>query len=450
MTTDLTKGNPIKLLFIFTIPYLIGNLFQQFYNIADTVIVGRTLGTTALAAVGATGCLAWFSLGFVMGACSGFSVITARCFGSGDLQGVKKSFAMSILLSSVITVIMALLCTVFLRPLLVLLNTPSDIIDLSYRYIFIIFAGMPTATMYNLLSNQIRALGNSTAPLVFLIIAAAINIACDFVFILTLNMNVEGAAYATILAQGISGFLCLGYIIKKVPQLHISKGNFAIDMPLIKSMLAVGLPMGFLNMILSIGGITIQWVTNKLNTIAVATYTAACKIEQITNLTIQSFGASLSVYVAQNFGAGNVKRIKQGVNGCLAMCFGISVVATVIMLFFGKNLMAMIVRSDADSQIINDGNAYIIINTGCMLLLTMVVIYKSALQSMGRAFIPTMSGFAEAVCRACVALLLALQFGFIGLCFASPAAWLGAVLLLAPEYYIYMNKLSEKEMSDEV
>jgi len=450
MTTDLTKGNIFKLILVFTIPYLIGNLFQQFYNIADTVIVGRTLGTTALAAVGATGCLSWFSLGFIMGVCTGFSVVTARFFGSGDEAGVKKSFAMSIVLSVIMAAVMTLFCTVASRLFLEFLNTPEEIIDMSSRYIFIIFAGIPSMTMYNLLSNQIRSLGNSTAPLVFLIIASAINIALDLIFILVFNMSVEGAAYATVIAQLASGVLCVIYLVKKVPQLHLSREDFRINTGLIKNLLRIGLPMGLLNMILSLGSITLQWATNQLSTTAVATYTAACKIEQISMQPVQSFGATISVFAAQNYGAGKIRRVRKGVNSCMIMTMIWTAVATVIMLLFGRNMMAMIVGSDASPQIISDGNMYMIINTALMVFLSPVVIYKGALQSLGRALIPTISGFVEVACRAGVAFFLALNFGFIGLCFANPAAWVGALVMLLPEYFIFMKKLSEKEQANEV
>lgn len=450
MTTDLTKGNPARLLFVFTLPYLFGNLFQQLYNIADTVIVGRTLGTSALAAVGATGCLTWFALGFVMGTCSGFSVVTARHFGSGDEARVKKSFAMSITLSLIIAAVMTLLMTVFLRPILVFLNTPADIIDMSYDYVFVIFAGIPAMTMYNLLSNQIRALGNSTAPLAFLIIASAINVSCDIIFIRYFGMGVEGAAYATVIAQLISCVLCVWYIIKKVPQLHISKSDFAFDKGFAMHLLHIGLPMGFLNMVLSLGSITIQWATNKLSTSAVAAFTAASKLDQIGNMPIQSFGASLSVYVAQNYGAGKIKRVREGVNKALLMGCAWAGIAGAIMVLFGENLMTMIVGSNSSTQIINDGRMFIVINTVLMVMLSPVVVYKAALQPLGRALIPTLSGFVEVVCRAGVAFFLALNFGFIGLCFANPAAWAGALVLLIPEYYIFMRKLSKEERTNEV
>ncbi len=450
MVNDLTKGNPTKLLIAFTIPYLVGNLFQQLYNIADTVIVGRTIGTAALAAVGATGCLTWFSLGFIMGVCSGFSAVTARYFGSGDMSGVKKSFAMSIALSVIISLAMTLLCLATLKPCLKLLNTPSDIIDMSYSYLLIIYAGIPASAMYNLLSNQIRALGNATAPLVFLIVASAVNILLDFVFILNFNMSVEGAAYATVIAQVVSGVLCIVYIMKRLPELRLTKEDFCINTGLVKNLLHIGLPMGFLNMILSLGTITLQWATNQLSTTAVATYTAACKIEQIGMQPVQAFGSSLAVYVAQNYGAGNVKRIRQGLNSSFIVCLGIVAAGTLIMVLFGKNLMAMVVGSDADPQIIYNGNMFLIINMASMVLLAPVALYKAALQSMGRAFNPTLSGFVEAVCCACVAVFLALRFGFIGLCFANPAAWIGALVMLVPEYYIFMNRLSKKELLNEV
>ncbi|MDD4690331.1 MAG: MATE family efflux transporter [Eubacteriales bacterium] len=443
MTNDLTKGNPAKLILLFTLPYLIGNLFQQLYNIADTVIVGRTLGVDALAAVGSTGCLVWFAMGFVHGVCTGFSVITARCFGAGDKGGVRRAFAMSLVLAAIMAVIMTTLCLLFVKGLLKLMNTPDDIFDRAYIYITVIFAGIPATTLYNLLSNQIRALGNSRTPLIFLIVASIINVVLDYVLILVFNMDVAGAGVATVIAQLVSGVLCVVYIAHKVPLLHLTKDDFEFNVPIVRNLLHVGLPMGFLNMILSIGSITLQWATNQLSTTAVATITAANKLEQIANQPVQSFGAAISVYAAQNYGARDINRVRQGVNSSIIMSLIWVAISSVIMILFGRNLMHLVVGSDALPIIISDGRLYMIINTVCMVLLSPLVVYKSVLQSLGRAFMPTASGFAEVLCRAGVAVFLALEFGFIGLCFANPAAWIGALLFLVPDYFIYMRKLSK-------
>ncbi len=451
MTNDLTRGNPVKLILFFTIPYLIGNVFQLLYNAADTFIVGRTLGVNALAAVGATGGLVWFAMGFVQGVCTGFSVITAQCFGSGDKENLKKSFSMSIILSVILAAIITLGCTLCARLLLELINTPPEIIDVSYLYMFILFAGLPATTMYNLLSNEIRALGNSKTPLMFLIIASVINIALDFVFILVFKTGAQGAGYATVIAQLASGVMCIVYLVKKVPELHLTKAHFALDYPMMKKLVRVGLPMGLLNMILSIGVITMQWATNRISTQAVATYTAASRLEQFGNLTLQSFGASVSVYAAQNYGAGDIKRVRRGVNSCMGMSMIWVAIAVVIMAVFGKSLIRLFVGADATGQIISDGYAYIVISAVLMVFLAPLIIYKSVVQALGRAFIPTISGFVEVVCRAGVAMFLAAQYGFIALCFASPSAWLGALVLIAPEYFVLMRRLSKKyEQQSEV
>lgn len=444
MTNDLTKGNPAKLILFFTFPYLIGNVFQLLYNAADTFIVGRTLGVNALAAVGATGGLVWFAMGFVQGVCTGFSVITAQCFGSGDKENLKKSFSMSIILSVILAVVMTCACTLGARQLLEFINTPPEIIDISYRYMFIIFAGLPATTMYNLLSNEIRALGNSKTPLLFLIIASVINIALDYVFILAFKTGAQGAGYATVIAQLASGIMCIAYIVKKVPELHLTKAHFVIDCPMIKKLLRVGLPMGLLNMILSIGVITMQWATNRISTDAVATYTAASRLEQFGNLPLQSFGASISVYAAQNYGAGDIKRVRRGVNSCMAMSMVWVAAAVIMMAFLGKSLIRLFVGPDAGMSIVSDGYSYILISSVLMVFLAPLVIYKSVVQALGRAFIPTLSGFVEVVCRAGVAIFMASRYGFIALCFASPSAWVGALILIAPEYFMCMKRLSGK------
>lgn len=444
MTTDLTKGNPAKLIFFFAIPYLIGNLFQQFYNMADTVIVGRILGMNALAAVGATGSIVWFSMGAVQGLTTGFAAITAQRFGANDALGIKKSFGISIVLSTIFTAILMCFCITFAMPVLELLQTPPEIINDSYNYIMWIFIGLFATTIFNLLSNMIRSLGDSKTPLVFLVIACIVNIILDIVFIKTFKMGPEGAGLATAIAQFVSDILCIIYIVKKLPALHISFSDLKFEKNLVFSLLNIGIPMAFLNIVLSVGGIIIQFVNNGLGTLYVAAYSAASKIEQFITQPVLSFGAAVSVFAAQNYGANEYKRIRHGVNQCIGMCMAVTVGITIIMVIFGKLFMYAIAGGESP-ELIQNGYFYIVINAVCSVILVPLVIYKNVLQALGRAVIPVLTGFVEVGCRALGSLGLVRFFGFFGVCFANPLAWLGALILLVIDYYLLVKKFKKLE-----
>lgn len=443
MTTDLTKGSPAKLILYFAIPYLIGNLFQQFYNIADTVIVGRILGMNALAAVGATGSFVWLALGTIQGLTTGFAAVTAQRFGAEDVQGIKKSFAMSIYLSIVSTVILTGVCLFFAYPMLKFLETPEEIIVDSYKFIRWIFIGIFSTMLFNLLSNMIRALGDSKTPLIFLAFSSIINIVLAYVLITYGGMGPEGTGLATFLAQVFSGILCVLYIVRKLPVLHLSKEDLKIDIHMIKQLMKIGLPMALLNSILAVGGIVIQFVNNGLGTLYVASYSAANKIEQIIIQPIISFGAATAVFAAQNYGAREFKRIRVGVNQGLGMTIIWAVLSAALVFFFGKYAM-LAVAGSGNSELVENGYFYLTVSASLCIILTPLVIYKSVLQSMGRAIVPIATGFIEVFCRACGAIYLSQFFGFKGLCFSSPLAWLGALIPIAIDYFIFTRNLKNR------
>ncbi len=443
-TSDLTKGNPTKLIFFFAIPYLIGNLFQQFYNMADTVIVGRILGMNALAAVGATGSIVWLTTGSIQGLTTGFAAITAQCFGANDLSGIKKSFGISIVISAIFTAFLMWICIAFAMPLLELLQTPEEIIKDSYSYIMWIFIGLFATTIFNLLSNMIRALGDSKTPLVFLIIACIVNIILDIVFIYGLKMGPSGAGLATAIAQVVSDILCVIYIAVKLPVLHISFSDMKPEKDMTLSLLKIGIPMAFLNIVLSVGGIIIQFVNNGFGTLYVAAYSAANKLEQFIVQPILSFGAAVSVFAAQNYGAGKYKRIRSGINKCIVMCLAMAIAIALLMVLFGKNLMYAVAGGES-IELINNGYMYIVINSVCSVILVPLVVYKSALQALGRAVIPMLTGFVEIGCRALGSLVLVEYLGFIGICIANPFAWLGALILIVVDYLLVAAKFRKLE-----
>ncbi|HCD3385537.1 TPA: MATE family efflux transporter [Enterococcus faecium] len=277
---DLTTGTPAKLIFLFTIPLLVGNIFQQFYNMVDMIIVGQTIGKEALAAVGATGSITFLIIGFAQGLTAGLSIITAQRFGAQDFRGVKKSFAVAIIISFTVTAILTVLSLVFLRPLLLLMQTPPDIIQQAQEFISVILSGMFASMAFNLLSNMIRALGDSRTPLFFLIFAVIINVILDLVFIINFHMGIAGAGYATVIAQISASLMCVIYIKRKIPLLQVSKSDFKIDKDTIFTHLNAGLPMAFQSSIIAIGAVVLQSALNSLGTDVVAAQAAAGRIDQ--------------------------------------------------------------------------------------------------------------------------------------------------------------------------
>ncbi|HBK5756356.1 TPA: MATE family efflux transporter [Enterococcus faecium] len=277
---DLTTGTPAKLIFLFTIPLLVGNIFQQFYNMVDMIIVGQTIGKEALAAVGATGSITFLIIGFAQGLTAGLSIITAQRFGAQDFRGVKKSFVVAIIISFTVTAILTVLSLVFLRPLLLLMQTPPDIIQQAQEFISVILGGMFASMAFNLLSNMIRALGDSRTPLFFLIFAVIINVILDLVFIINFHMGIAGAGYATVIAQISASLMCVIYIKRKIPLLQVSKSDFKIDKDTIFTHLNAGLPMAFQSSIIAIGAVVLQSALNSLGTDVVAAQAAAGRIDQ--------------------------------------------------------------------------------------------------------------------------------------------------------------------------
>ena len=448
MTANLTTGSPLKRIFLFSIPFLIGNLFQQFYNIADMVIVGHVLDNMAYTAVGSTSSLVWFSSGAIQALTIGFSVVAANFFGADDHEGIKKSFGAAIKLSAIISIALSLLCTVFSRQILELLRYPDDIIDRSQQYITWIFAGLIASALFNLLSNMIRGLGDSRTPLYFLVTACVINIVLDFVFIAVLGMDTDGAGLATVVAQLISGVACIVYIKKKQPLLHLKKKHFRYDGEINRRLIHVGLPMAFLNMVLSVGGIVMQFVTNGLGTHFVSAMTTGTKIETFVTQPLLSFGSSVSVFTAQNHGAKKYSRILDGSKKTLLMCFAWCVIASLLLLPIGKTLIRLI-SNGLTEDVVNNAYTYICINTAMCLVLSPLVVQKSVLQAVGQTFWPMISGFTEIIGRAGLSIVVIIlldesapviseQLGFYIMCFASPMAWLLGFLTIFLDY-IFMS-----------
>lgn len=438
MINDLTKGAPLKLMLLFSIPLLIGNIFQQFYNIADIIIVGRTLGMTALASVGAVSPLFFLIMFIIVGMTNGFAVITGQRFGAKDYEGVRRSVTMSTILSTVFTITFTIICAAAMHHILFLMNVPQEIYKDAYYYIQIVVIGLIVANFYNLLASIIRALGDSMTPLYCLIIASVLNIFLALLFILEFHMGVPGSAFALVLSQAFSALLCVWYVKKHFPILHLKKKDWIIDWKKeFNFALAhpkVGIPMAVQFGILGLSLLIIQSVCNTFGPDVIAAFTAALRIEQMATLPMISFGVALAAYVAQNFGAGNFSRIRFGVKKASLINVILSIVMAFIMHFWGGHLVRIFVGYQ-NEDIVKIAHDYLFRSSLFYFFLAQIFIYRNALQGLGRAVIPMLAAVGELLMRAFAAIYLAAKIGYFGVFYAGPIAWVAASIVLAAGYY---------------
>lgn len=439
----MTKGSPMKLILSFTIPIIFGNLFQQLYNIVDTVVVGRFVGVDALAAVGSTGAVNFLVIGFVIGCCSGFSIKIAQCFGAGDLTELRKYLINAIYLSAGITVLITAITVIFCRPLLVLMQTPDSIIDAAYDYIVVIFIGIFSIMLYNFLSAVLRALGDSKTPLFFLFISSILNIILDLVFVLLFNMGVSGVAWATVISQGISGALCLVFIINKYQILWIQKDETAFNIKRCGTLLAHGLPMAFQFSITAIGSIIMQSAVNTLGAATIAAVTTANKVQMILIQPLETLGITAATFGGQNLGANKIDRISQGTKNCIFVSMVWCVIAFVIAWFGGEYIALMFIDS-SEVEIFRLVKEFLRICAFFYPFLGVLFILRNLLQGLGYGILPMMAGVIELIARAAVAFLLVNALGYLAICLSSPIAWVAADVLLIAVYIVQMKKLKKK------
>lgn len=447
-TRNLTQGNPAKLILLFTVPLLIGNIFQQFYSIADTFIVGRTIGINALAAVGCTGSIMFLILGFAQGLTAGLSIITAQKFGAGDKKAIKESYFTGIVISMIVTIILTVISTIFARIILEVMNTPVEIIEDAYNFVFIIFLGIIASMFFNFFSNIIRALGDSRTPLLYLVVACILNVVLEFGFILIFKMGVRGAALATVIAQGVSALLCIWYIKRNLPILKLKKNDLKISKGVFIEHVKMSLPMAFQASIIAIGALIVQFALNNLGAVSVAAYTAAQKIDSIAIQPMMSFGITMATYTAQNYGAKKYERIKEGVRKCILISVTFSVIVAIINIFGGHFLTAIFV-GDEQKEVISLSQTYLTSNGIFYFVLSLLFIYRYTLQGLGQSFIPTIAGIMELLMRTFAAIMLSGPFGFLGVCLSNPLAWFGSCIPLAFAYYITIRKIKHDQLGKE-
>lgn len=442
--SDMTTGNPMNIIFNFTLPIFIGNVFQQFYNMADAVIVGKFVGNKALAAVGSTGTIMFLIYGFVVGMTAGFTVLTAQKFGAGDMPAMRRTVAGASFLSLLVGLVLTAAFMAFMKPWLTLMHTPEDIFADAYAYIMIISAGILAQMLYNLLASILRALGNSRVPLYFLILSALLNIVLDLVFIIVFHMGAAGAAAATVISQGVSGALCLVYIVKKVPLLHMTREDWKLSGALLGTQIRIGIPMALQYSITAVGTMMVQASLNILGSTLVAAYTAAGKIEQIVTQAYVAMGTTMATYGAQNMGAGNISRIRQGFKASTVIGVVYAVVSAALVMTVGKYMTYLFVSEDV-ALIMDSVNTYLVCAGIFFIPLAIVNIYRNGIQGLGYGLLPMMAGVAELAGRGVVAVIAARQKSYLGVCLASPAAWVLAAFLLIGMYY-YVVKIDLKKI----
>ncbi len=451
LTRDLTTGSPMKLIIRFATPMILGIILQQFYGLVDTMIVGQYLGKEALAGVGSTGSLNFIVLGFCMGICNGFSVIVAQFFGAKDEHNLRKSVANSIWLSVIIGVIVTALTSIFCRPILHLMNTPDSIYEYAAKYIFIIFLGIPCIILYNLSAAIIRALGDSRSPIIFLAIAAVLNIGLDMLFIGGLGMNVEGAAYATVLAQGISGACCVHFIRRRFSILKMNMDEMRPDTEIMRRLVGIGIPMGLQYSITGIGSVILQFSVNGLGDVSVAAMTTALKVHILLSCPLDGLGQSMAPYTGQNVGAKKLDRVGQGLRDALKISALICIILLIIVILFGSHAATLFLDKDKLAEeapvIIRLSRQYLLTVTAFDFLVAIVNTVRFTIQGMGFSNFAMIAGLMEMLARSLAGLVLIPLLGFTGACLSSPLAWIFADAFLIPAYFWCKKKLSSEAQS---
>ncbi len=439
---NMTEGKPARLLLTFSLSLAAGNIFQQLYTVVDTMVVGKYLGVNALAAVGASDWLNWLMLGIIQGLTQGFAIKMAQDFGAGREDDLRKSVGSSAVLSAMSVVVLMVLGQLAARPVLMLLQTPAEIIEYTLLYLRIMFAGVPIVMLYNLLACILRSLGDSRTPLNAMIVASLTNIVLDYLFVMGMEWGIAGAAAATLIAQAVSGVFCFWHI-RKISFLKMGKTDFALQRERTAHLFVLGLPMAFQNGIIAIGGMIVQFVVNSYGVIFIAGFTATNKLYGLLEIAGTSYGYAMVTYVGQNLGAGKIDRIRSGMRAALRIALGTSVVIALLMILLGRHILGLFISGtpEAAEKTMQIAYFYLTVMSFSLPVLYVLHVTRAAIQGMGNTVLPMLSGVAEFVMRTLSIILLPALFGQIGIFFAETAAWIGADAVLIPSYLAVMRKL---------
>ncbi|MDR1754084.1 MAG: MATE family efflux transporter [Eubacterium sp.] len=424
----------------FCIPLLLGNVFQQFYNMADSIIVGRFIGVDAFASVGSTTAVNFLVIGFVLGLCNGFCIPIAQSFGAGDLSGLRRFLANAFYLSVGFTILLTAITMIFTRQILVIMDTPEDIINGAYSYIIVIFAGIAAIMAYNLLASLLRALGDSRTPLIFLAVACVINVVLDLVFVAVLKMGVEGTAYATVISQAVSAILCYSHIRKHFHILAFEKQELEFSWQHSKKLLGIGFPMALQFSITAIGSVILQTAVNRLGTDLVAAVTAGNRISMLMFVPLETLGITMATYCGQNTGAKKLNRVKKGILAALALMLIYCVIAG-LTLWFLSGYIAQIFIKKEEVEIIKNAVIFLRFCGICYPLLGVLMVFRNSVQGMGFSIMPMFAGLSELAARGLIGMFLVGVWGFTAVCLAAPTAWLLADFILIPTYFMSIKKL---------
>ncbi|MFF1529406.1 MATE family efflux transporter [Cellulomonas sp. NPDC058312] len=435
MAKVLTAGSPWRVILVFAVPLLVGNVVQQLYHFADAVVVGRHLGVDSLAAVGATGSLLFLLLGFAWGMTSGFAIPTAQAYGARDHAAVRRSVAAGTVLTAAFSVVLTVGAPLLAGPMLRLLRTPDVLMAEATTFAQVSFLGASAVMFFNFLGAIVRAIGDSRTPLVFLTVACVLNVVLVVVMVGPLSLGVGGAALATVVSQALSVALCLEFVRRRIPVLHVHRADWRVSRADLVEHLRLGLPMGFQASIIAIGTLAVQVRLNELGPDAVAAYTTASRVDGLAVALLQSLGLAVSMFVAQNLGGGRPDRIRQGVVQATWLAVAGSVAVGAVVVLSGAALVRLFVGHGTGSDAVVDLAAqFLHVNGALYISLGVLFVLRGALQGLGHTGVPTLTGVVELVMRVGAAVVLGAVFGYIGVVWGNPLAWIGAVVLLVPAY----------------
>lgn len=444
MKVNLLKGSILKSLLLFAAPLLVSRIFHQLYNTVDTMIVGNYLGDTSLAAIGSCSAIYDLLVGFALGIGNGLAIVTARSYGAGEEEGVKKSVAAAIVIGVICSIVISVIGSLILYPLLKLLNTPAEIIEGAYRYISLIVVSIIVMFAYNLCAGLLRAIGDSLMPLIFLIFSSILNIGLDLLFIVRFNWGVSGAAVATAMSEGISAVFCLIYIGKKMKLLIPGREHFTMDRELYEEMLGQGLSMGFMSSIVSMGSVILQYGINGLGYLTIAAHTTARKLYMLFNMPFASLSIATSTFVSQNRGADQKERIRSVVRIVYICDIVLAAAITVILLLFSRNLVGLISGS-TESIVLDNGSLYLKVVGPFYAVLGILGSTRFALQGLGEKILPLVSSVIELAGKIVFVLLFIPKFGYMAVIVCEPVIWCVMTVQLLYSYYKhpYMKKMND-------
>lgn len=441
-TKNMTVGKPFPIIFGYFVPVLFSTIFQQLYSMVDTIVVGKGIDDMALAAVGATGAITFFIFGFIMGLGNGMAVLMSQAYGAGDYNHLRKTITMGFVSCGSVAILVMIISLIVIKPVLVMLNTSSVILNDALLYVSIIIVGIPLTLVYNCLSAILSALGDSRTPLIAVIIASIINVVLDVAFIMGLGMGVEGAAIATLIAQVMSGVFCF-IKLRKIPYIHLKREDWKLDFGLIWEQFRIGVPVAFMNSVTAVGCLLLQYFVNLLGVNYTAAYTACSKVTQFMTYPGTAVGAAMSVFAGQNLGAGEIGRIKEGIK-CSTKITLVVTAITSAALIFAPRAMASIVLTDP--AIIDISLDFLRISGVMGWSISMLFVVRNALQGMGFTVVPMISGFLELVARVVAVLALVSSLGYTAIAIAETSAWFSAFVLNGVFLVIKLRKLrKEKE-----